>query len=164
MQFKTFMLPANGDDRTENDLNLFLRVHKIINVHQQFVADVEPKWCILVEYIPLANEIVKDKTIPSKKIDYKTVLTEPQFVVFSKLREMRKTLSLEESIPPFVIYTDEQLAEIAKLNPKSLSVLGSISGIGQGKLEKYGKVTLETLTALQISAENVIQNDNTIPV
>lgn len=159
MQFKTFMLPAGGAEETENQLNIFLRSHKIVSVRHEFYSGVNPSWCILVEYVPFVDNSSNLKN-NSDKIDYIKVLPPEQFSVFSKLREMRKKISEEMKIPPFVIYTDEQLAEIVKINPSSLTQLGSINGIGEGKLAKYGKITLQTLNEINNNLQQEKEKSN----
>ena len=52
MQFKTFMLPASGNEQSEEALNLFLRGHRIVSVRHEFVQGETPAWCILVEFLP----------------------------------------------------------------------------------------------------------------
>lgn len=42
MQFKTFVVTANGNENIENELNLFLRSHKIVNVRTEFILKDEP--------------------------------------------------------------------------------------------------------------------------
>ena len=39
MQYKTFMLPASGSEQTEENLNVFLRTHRIVSVRTEFVTD-----------------------------------------------------------------------------------------------------------------------------
>ena len=48
-------------------------------------------------------------------------------------------------MPAFVIFHDRTLAEIVNKEPKSLSELNEISGIGQNKLELYGTQLLTIL-------------------
>ena len=143
MQFKTFIVPASSNENTENELNLFLRSHKIVNVRTEFVLKDEALWCFLVEYVPTSDASDLSAKSLGKKIDYMKILSQEQFLIFSKLREKRKSIAEEEKVPPYVIFTDEQLAEISKLLPKSLNELGSISGIGQQKLSKYGQIVLD---------------------
>ena len=73
------------------------------------------------------------------------VLAPEEFAVFSKLRELRKELASKDGVPPFVVFTDEQLASIVKQKPENLGKLTAIQGIGQAKAEKYGKQILEAL-------------------
>ena len=65
------------------------------------------------------------------KVDYMKVLTTEEFAVFSKLREKRKELAVKEGVPPFVIFTDEQLSQIVKQKPDNLGKLAAIQGVGQ---------------------------------
>lgn len=145
MQFKTFSMPASGNENIENELNLFLRSHKIVNVRTEFILKDEPLWCFLVEYVPALDSSDLSAKSLGKKIDYMKILTQEQFQIFSNLREKRKILAEEEKVPPYVIFTDEQLAEISKLHPKTLNELGAISGIGQQKLSKYGQIVLDLI-------------------
>ena len=39
MQYKTFMLPVSGSEQTEENLNVFLRTHRIVSVRTEFVTD-----------------------------------------------------------------------------------------------------------------------------
>lgn len=141
MQFKTFMLPASGSEQTEENLNVFLRTHRIVSVRSEFVSGETPAWCILVEYVQQGEQTAK----PGGKIDYMKVLTPMEFAVFSKLRELRKEFASKEGVPPFVVFTDEQLASIVKQKPSDLGKLIAIQGIGQAKAEKYGTAVLKII-------------------
>ncbi len=54
------------------------------------------------------------------------------------LKAKRMELAREQGVPPYVIFHDSTLLEILSQRPASLTELGRISGIGQGKLAKYG--------------------------
>ena len=66
---------------------------------------------------------------------------------FEALRNWRRDRASEQRVPPYVIFQDKTLVEIALSEPRSLSELGRISGVGAGKLERYGKGVLDALTA-----------------
>ncbi|MFZ9973929.1 MAG: HRDC domain-containing protein [Vulcanococcus sp.] len=51
-------------------------------------------------------------------------------------------------MPPYVVFHDRTLVELAAMRPGSLSELGSVSGIGSAKLERYGAALLEVLAAV----------------
>ena len=76
-------------------------------------------------------------------MDYKTVLDENTFLKFSILREIRKKIALDEGIPAFAIFTDEELAGLAKLPEITPKSMGSIKGIGEKKIEKYAKFFMD---------------------
>ena len=62
--------------------------------------------------------------------------------LFEKLRAKRLELAKAQNLPPYVIFHDKTLVEMAKLKPKTLEELANISGVGGVKLEKYGGVFL----------------------
>jgi ATP-dependent DNA helicase RecQ len=65
--------------------------------------------------------------------------------VFEKLRAWRGASAKEQGVPAYVIFHDATLREIATLSPKSLQELGTVSGVGENKLAKYGQQILDTL-------------------
>ena len=66
---------------------------------------------------------------------------------FEVLRAWRRDRAAEQHVPPYVIFQDKTLVEIALSEPRNLDALGRISGVGAGKLERYGKGVLEALTS-----------------
>ena len=68
---------------------------------------------------------------------------------FEALRAWRRDRASEQHVPPYVIFQDKTLLEIAHAEPGDLAGLGAVAGVGQSKLDRYGKGVLETLAALQ---------------
>jgi ATP-dependent DNA helicase RecQ len=66
---------------------------------------------------------------------------------FETLRAWRRDRAAEQHVPPYVIFQDKTLLEIASVEPGSLDALGAVSGVGQSKLDRYGKGLLEALRA-----------------
>jgi len=64
---------------------------------------------------------------------------------FEALRGWRRDRAKEQGVPPYVIFTDKTLVEIAVQCPRDEHELSRISGVGAGKLDRYGKAVLETL-------------------
>jgi len=58
--------------------------------------------------------------------------------LFDALRELRRELAQQAGVPPYVVFHDSTLREMAALRPSSLSALGEIGGVGVRKLEAYG--------------------------
>ena len=58
--------------------------------------------------------------------------------LFKKLAELRRELSAEAGVPPYVVFNDKTLREMAEKVPADLSEFSKIGGVGQAKLEKYG--------------------------
>ena len=77
------------------------------------------------------------------KIDYKEVLSEEVFIIYNNLRECRKIIAEQESVPVYAVFTNAELAKIAALETLTTENLQSIKGIGKNKSEKYGKLVLD---------------------
>ena len=65
--------------------------------------------------------------------------------VWLALKAKRMELAKEQGVPPYVIFHDATLIEILNQKPQHLNTLGQISGVGQAKLERYGKAFLEVI-------------------
>ncbi|RED17030.1 ATP-dependent DNA helicase RecQ [Parasphingopyxis lamellibrachiae] len=59
--------------------------------------------------------------------------------LFDALREKRRLIAAENAVPPYVVFHDATLREMASAKPRTLSALSQISGIGQAKLARYGE-------------------------
>jgi len=57
--------------------------------------------------------------------------------LFSLLRDKRSKLAQAGNVPPYVIFSDRSLVEMAAFFPQSLQTFGAMYGVGQAKLEKY---------------------------
>ncbi|HMN15951.1 MAG TPA: HRDC domain-containing protein, partial [Bellilinea sp.] len=62
--------------------------------------------------------------------------------LFQALRSHRLALAKEQGVPPYVIFHDTTLVEMARAKPRSLDDLARLSGVGRAKLERYGEVFL----------------------
>ncbi|MEZ8143633.1 ATP-dependent DNA helicase RecQ [Enterovibrio norvegicus FF-454] len=65
--------------------------------------------------------------------------------LFAKLRKLRKAIADKEDIPPYVVFNDATLIEMAEMIPTSQGELLAVNGVGQRKLEKYGHVFLDVI-------------------
>ncbi len=59
--------------------------------------------------------------------------------LFAKLRKLRKAIADEENIPPYVVFNDATLIEMAEQTPITASEMLSVNGVGMRKLERFGK-------------------------
>jgi ATP-dependent DNA helicase RecQ len=71
----------------------------------------------------------------------------PPDPLFDALREARRKLAAENGVPPYVIFHDSTLREIAALKPRNLNELSKVQGIGAVKLDRYGDAMLAALSA-----------------
>ncbi len=69
--------------------------------------------------------------------------------VFERLRAWRAATAKEQGVPAYVIFHDATLRQIATEAPTTLAELGSVNGVGENKLAKYGEQVLEKVAAPQ---------------
>lgn len=65
--------------------------------------------------------------------------------LFEILKSLRKKLARQKEIPPFVIFQDPSLEEMATVYPTTKQELSQINGVGMGKVTKFGKPFLEAI-------------------
>ncbi|MFF3242614.1 DNA helicase RecQ [Streptomyces sp. NPDC002870] len=72
-------------------------------------------------------------------------LPEEALPVFEALRAWRAATAKEQGVPAYVVFHDATLREIAVTSPSTLAELGTLNGVGENKLAKYGQPILDTL-------------------
>ncbi|ASA55882.1 ATP-dependent DNA helicase RecQ [Vibrio gazogenes] len=65
--------------------------------------------------------------------------------LFAKLRKLRKSIADEDGIPPYVVFSDATLIDMADILPTSYGEMLAVSGVGQRKLEKYADPFLDLI-------------------
>ncbi|RZB31973.1 MAG: ATP-dependent DNA helicase RecQ [Desulfobacteraceae bacterium Eth-SRB1] len=81
----------------------------------------------------------------SGKVSGKDAMPEHDRDLFDILRKKRKEIADAANVPPYVIFSDKTLIEMAAFFPQTKERLLEIHGIGQVKLEKYGSIFLEII-------------------
>ncbi len=69
----------------------------------------------------------------------------PDNELFEKLRQLRLELATKQNLPPYVIFSDKTLYELAEIQPQTTLEMLQIKGVGENKLQKYGAAFLELL-------------------
>ena len=69
----------------------------------------------------------------------------PDDPLFEALRTTRREIAKEQGVPPYVVFHDATLREMAAAKPRSLHALGQISGVGARKLDAYGDAFLAAI-------------------
>jgi ATP-dependent DNA helicase RecQ len=85
--------------------------------------------------------------------------------LFEKLRALRKRLADERGVPPYIIFSDVSLRQMARLYPAAEGEFSRVSGVGQQKLREFGAVFLGEISAhLQTNARQIFADDSfTVP-
>ena len=86
---------------------------------------------------PKAEKAPKRSRAVSKVLE-----TDEQAELFERLRELRRRLAAEQSVPAYVVFADAALADMARRVPATREEFLEVSGGGAAKLERYGDVFL----------------------
>ena len=73
--------------------------------------------------------------------------------LLQKLRALRKTLADKSGVPPYVIFHDKTLLELAAVRPQTLDAFLDINGVGPAKLKSYGQKFLEVILSEQKASD-----------
>ena len=87
---------------------------------------------------PVADAPVRPAAVP-------VFVPGPDDDLFNQLSGLRRELALAQKVPPYVIFHDKTLREMAAAMPSDLAALGSVPGVGHSKLEKYGAQFLSVI-------------------
>jgi len=83
---------------------------------------------------------------PPRKRSRRSRFDGPADPLFEALREARRALAAEAGVPPYVIFHDSTLREIAEMKPRDLNELARVQGVGAVKLQRYGAAMLAALS------------------
>jgi ATP-dependent DNA helicase RecQ len=73
-------------------------------------------------------------------------LSEADQTLYKKLKALRLIIAKDQNLPPYVIFHDRTLIEMAVAKPRTLEDMAHINGVGQSKLERYGQSFLSVMS------------------
>lgn len=76
-------------------------------------------------------------------------LSEKDAALFDALRKLRKEIASRQKVPPYIVFSDKTLALMSSVRPWNEDEMLTLSGVGEYKLEKYGKQFLEVIAKWQ---------------
>jgi ATP-dependent DNA helicase RecQ len=95
------------------------------------------------------EEQVRIAVPPKRGRSRRTRESGPADPLFEALREVRRALAAQAGVPPYVVFHDSVLREIAAARPSSMDALARISGVGAAKLERYGAAMLDAVSRME---------------
>ncbi len=104
-----------------------------INIAKPVTDDSDEDSDLMDEVVPKGDAI--DKTL------------------FSLLKDLRKTISQKENLPPYIIFQDPSLEDMCIQYPTNIEEMTHISGVGTGKAQKYGKPFAELIKKYVVENE-----------
>lgn len=130
-------------------LDSFVADKELLDVREHFfvVRDL-PYLACLVTFRPAARPPEPPSSKPARGRD---TLEPADRALFDSLRTWRRERALADGVPPYVLFTDRELAGLVRARPRTRSALQSVPGVGARKVERYGDELLALL--IPIAAE-----------
>ena len=136
MQIKLFTMPAYGGEAAEEEINRFLRSHRVLQLERHFVAEQGGYWALLGEYTggdPIAEAPPQGR---SRK-DPTAGMDDEVKMRFNFYRDVRKSLCSQRGIAPYLVFTNEELAILAQLPVVNEETTKGLKGIAPQRLKDY---------------------------
>jgi ATP-dependent DNA helicase RecQ len=117
------------------------------------------------------HDFATDADEEEDSIEKATVAKAYDAKLFEILKTLRKQIAREKELPPYVIFQDPSLEEMATIYPTTREELASVNGVGMGKVNKFGKEFLEVIqkyvdendieTASEVVVKSSVNKSNT---
>lgn len=176
MELHFFAIRATDPRDAQDELNRFCAGRRVVAVDRQLVqAGLESFWAVCVTVAPGAGPLPDVLKTPenrsgargngaaASRVDYKQVLNDADFALFAGLRAWRKEVAGAEGVPVYAVFTNEQLAEVARRRVGTLAALGEIEGVGPARVQRYGQAVLDRVRAAPAGAETDQEPCNATP-
>jgi ATP-dependent DNA helicase RecQ len=132
-------------------------------IADEFLLTTDEKYPV-VKLRSKSYDVLRGKEKVFMKITKVKKVSKPDNALLEILKNLRKEISQEEGVPPFMIFHDSTLKELSERMPKDKSSLLQIKGIGERKAEVYGEKFLESIAKYiqenNIEIKDEIQQDN----
>lgn len=157
MQVKLFTMPAFGGEKVEEELNKFLRGHRVLQVERHFCTEQGGYWALLVEYADSDPIAEAPPATRREKKDPTVGMTDEQKARFNDLRDKRNAISKARAVAPYLVFTNEELALMMELEHIDEESLRSVKGISKQRLKDYGALFYDD----PITTKEEVKNDET---
>ena len=164
MSLHFFAIAAREPQPAQDEFNAFCVANRVVTIEREFVNDgLKSYWAFCVTVAngsgPLPDALKRSSRTTKEsggagRVDYKEVLSEGDFEVFATLRHWRKTTAEQEGLPVYAVFTNEQLATIARERCASLADLRRIEGVGASRVERYGDAVLRRVAEFVSGADS----------
>ena len=144
MQVHFFSIPLLSGESESAAVNAVLQSHRVVDVQKHFVPDGSNSWWAVC--VTTVSTMASPPELKKGRVDYREILSTEDFDVFARLRLLRKQLADKDGVPPYAVFTNEQLADMVRNRVQTLSGLQEINGVGPARAEKYGAATVAELS------------------
>jgi len=147
MKVKVFTISCLAPLLAEEELNRFIASHRVSSIERQLVADGAASfWTVCVTWTDGEASSPADGA-KRGRVDYREVLSPDEFSLYDRLRTLRKQRADAEGLPPYAVFTNEQLSAMVRQRVMSPKALAAIEGVGEARLARFGAAFLEMLRA-----------------
>jgi len=137
MQIKSFTIPVFSAEYAEEELNKFLRSHRVLQLERHFCSEGGGFWAVFVEYV---DGDPVDTTPPAHRRDKQDAtqgLSDEERKRFEYFKQIRRRLATENSIPAYLIFTNEELVTLARIPELNTESVKEVKGIAPSRLKMY---------------------------
>jgi ATP-dependent DNA helicase RecQ len=96
----------------------------------------------LVKFIPLAERKAREEELVPKEKPKQEIIRD---ALFEQLRLLRKQMADALNVPPYVIFSDKTISEMAQKRPVSEAQMKAVSGVGDEKYRRYGEAFVQEI-------------------
>lgn len=138
-------LPTYGLMRMQTDKQIVAYIQTL--VADGYMKLTEGQYPTL-RLLPPAVAVLKNEARVKMRVKVsEDVLQVPDDGLFEQLRALRKEIAFRHNVPPYVVFSDATLREMAAFAPVDKVAMLNIKGVGELKFERYGKVFLDAIRA-----------------
>jgi superfamily II DNA helicase RecQ len=150
MPYRTFLVPVHWPRDAEAELNAFLATHPIIDIERRWNDQGgQSSWCFCVEYLESRKAAASPAGAAARqRTDYRERLSPEDFRVYCQLKDWRRDVAAAQAIPPYMVFTNEQLSKIAEQRTATKADLEKIAGVGDSRIEKFGDQVLAVMSKM----------------
>lgn len=136
------MLNAFDDE----PLREFIKDKEVLSIRDYFFIKDDAPYLAMIVYYSMPAQAPRQTSKDGRRDEsWRDLVAEADVPLFNALRDWRNERSKKEGIPPYIIFTNRQLAAIVSAHPQSLSKLSEVEGCGKSKLEKYGEEIIKLM-------------------
>ena len=148
MSLHFFRIPVADGDYAQTELNRFLASHRVSQTEKVFVEDCASSfWAVCVTVVEGAGDQPgsTETARRTRAIDYREVLPADEFILYDRLRTLRKNSADADGIPAYGICSNEHLADMVRQRVTSAAALAVVAGFTESKMQRYGGAFLAVL-------------------
>ena len=141
----TFRLGPGAEGFDDRELLTFCADRDVLAVQERFFVHQDvPTWALLVSYRDVLRPGDREPAAAGRT-DWRAELDDGERALFDKIRRWRNDRAKRHGRPPYALFTNQQMAEIARRQPRTQADLREVHGIGEAKLRDFGDELLAML-------------------